>query len=348
MRYRENRKSRKGPEKRKFPMANHYLVYSKNEDGTYLAEDISTRESWTLDADTARFLCRLNGHTPPSRICPELTAGERRELLCELKREGLIREKKRIYCNGLFTVMCALWIPGRKTSRKLAVGVNRLVFLFSMPVLAGGRLFYLNHYSEASASVYASGEMILFGMLLGLVTGMLLHETAHAAAGIAYGAHVCELGLMLYFLFPGAYVILDAENVKSRGRRIQIYGAGVEANFMLTGIFLFFAALARPFFWLFSQAALTNICLAVCNLSLIFGLDGMKIFSEVTGTPDPVQAALQILGTGGWQGKLPRQEMSRYAAVTAAVIIVAFQIAFFCMILTNLAVLTNLRWGWIG
>lgn len=348
MRYRENITGRKGTGKRKFPMANHYLVFSRNEDGTYLAEDILTRKSWTMGADAARFLYGLNGYTPPSHVCPELTDGERRELFRDLKREGLIRKKKRIHRDGLLTVMLALWIPGRKIPRKQAAGLNCLVFLLCMPALAGGGLFYLKHYPEAFASVYVSREMILQGLLLGLTVGMLLHETAHAAAGLAYGAHVCELGMMLYFLFPGAYVILDAEHVKSRSRRIQIYAAGVEANLMLTGIFLFLAVLARPFFWMFSQAALTNICLAVCNLSLIFGLDGMKIFSEVTGMQDPVQAALQILGTGDRQGRLTGQEMSRYAAITAAVIIVAFQMAFFCMILTNLAVILNMRWGWIG
>lgn len=324
--------------KKKYPRANNCLIYSKIEGGTYLAEDISSNEEWELDASTVSFLRRLDGRTPPSCICPEMSARERKEFLHELQTEGLIKNAGRLHMEGLFFWRFTLWMPERRYPKKAAAAANRILFLVALPILAGGGLIYINNYSDALAAAWNYGELITAGLLLGLAAGIIFHEAAHAAAGIAYGAHVCEFGLMLYLLLPGAYVIMDEKNVKSTAKRIQIYAAGVEANFALTGIFLFLAAAVPPLFWMFSQAALCNGFLAVFNLSVMGGLDGMKIFGEVMGNRDLPGTVLDVLIPDSEQDRDPARGINGCALKAASAAVVLFHLAFVCTIITNIAV----------
>ena len=69
---------------------------------------------------------------------------------------------------------------------------------------------------------------------------------------------------------------MDEKNVKSPVKRIQIYAAGVEANFALTGICLLLAVAVPPLFWMFSQAALCNGFLAVFKHRCTRGTNKIK------------------------------------------------------------------------
>ena len=196
----------------------------------------------------------------------------------------------------------------------------------------------INNYSDAMAAAWDYGELITAGLLFGLAAGLFFHEAAHAAAGIAYGAHVCEFGLMLYLLLPGAYVIMDEKNVKSTVKRIQIYAAGVEANFVLTGICLLLAVAVPSLFWMFSQAALCNGFLAVFNLSVMGGLDGMKIFSEVMGNRDLLGTVLDVLIPDSEHSQGSVRGINGCALKAASVAVLLFHLAFVCSIITNIAV----------
>lgn len=324
--------------KQKYPRANNCLIYSKIGDGTYLAEDIVSNVEWELDTFTMSFLRRLDGKTPPSCICPAMFARERKEFLHELKTEGLIKNAGRLHMEGLFSWRFTLWIPGRRYPKKVAAAANRILFLMMLPILAGGGWIYINNYSDALAAAWNYGELITAGLLLGLAAGIFFHEAAHAAAGIAYGAHVCEFGLMLYLLLPGAYVIMDEKNVKSTVKRIQIYAAGVEANFALTGICLLLAVAVPPLFWMFSQAALCNGFLAVFNLSVMGGLDGMKVFSEVMGNRDLLGTVLDVLIPDSKQNQGFARGINGCAIKAASIVVLLFHLAFVCTIITNMAV----------
>lgn len=146
------------------------------------------------------------------------------------------------------------------------------------------------------------------------------------------------VNMILLLLLPGAYVIMDEKNVKRTVRRIQIYAAGVEANLMLTGICLFLAAVVPPLFWMFSQAALSNGFLAVFNLSVMGGLDGMKIFSEVMGSRDLLETVLDVLLPDGGEKQVLMWGINGCALKIASVVVLLFHLAFVCTIIMNIAV----------
>ena len=127
-------------------------------------------------------------------------------------------------------------------------------------------------------------DLIWPGLGIGLVFGLVFHEFSHAFAGISYSARVFEMGLMtMYYIVPGAYVMMDANPIKSKLRKLQISAAGIEMNLMLASIFLILGALFWNLGVLFLVAAIQNVVLAFFNLTLLHGLDGMAIVNEFLG-----------------------------------------------------------------
>ena len=92
----------------------------------------------------------------------------------------------------------------------------------------------------------------------------------------------------------GAYVMSDDSDVRHRMQRVQIYAAGVETNFLLTGLFLI-AAVTFPFGgYGWTIAALENLILALINLLPIDGIDGSRILALFLGIRDPYDSAKKV------------------------------------------------------
>ena len=118
------------------------------------------------------------------------------------------------------------------------------------------------------------------GMIVGGILGIIAHEAGHTIAGISYRAAVYECGVMVDHFVPGAYVMVDTENLKNKQHIIQIEGAGVEANFLLAGVFLIAACQGsgNPFFF---WSAVSNIILGGTNCLPINQSDGMHILEAL-------------------------------------------------------------------
>ena len=80
--------------------------------------------------------------------------------------------------------------------------------------------------------------------------------------------------------------MIDAGNVKSRFKRIQIDAAGVEMDCLLAGVFLVLSARCEAYslFWLLG--AVNNLFLSIFNLAFTEGLDGSSMICEVLGIRD--------------------------------------------------------------
>ena len=68
----------------------------------------------------------------------------------------------------------------------------------------------VNNFSDLSA------DYITIGSIFGLLVGIFLHELGHMFACIAYGGEVFEVGVMLQFFLPGAYVLMNKNRIKNR------------------------------------------------------------------------------------------------------------------------------------
>jgi len=100
---------------------------------------------------------------------------------------------------------------------------------------------------------------------------------------------------MLWCLLPCAFVELDDEPIRSPLQRAQVFAAGVEMNLWLTAFFLMLSGCSPLLGSPCLCAAMTNLVLALLNLTLTPGVDGMHILSALLGTEDLCALSLNIL-----------------------------------------------------
>ena len=271
----------------KYPMLVNWLKTTKNDDGTYTLTDINSGKTYTMNKALYSFISKLDGKTHPYKIdksYPEKTVDS---VIGRCEDEGLIRRRRLII--DFPQIMFTLWIPEITAPlvsfAKLYNTQLRLLW-WVMPAI--GIYMLANNF-------YLTADFMIPGYIAGTLAGMLVHELSHMFAGLAYSADVYELGVMLNYFMPGAYVMLDCDDLKNRFQKIQIYAAGIESNIMLAGFFLILSTLWYEASGFMLGAALTNLFLGILNASLIGQLDGMMIFNEIMGTENFISLASSII-----------------------------------------------------
>ena len=263
----------------KYPMLSNWVMMQRLNYHEYKLLDYLYEDSYVIDASYAEFIKQLDGKTDPYIIDQSLSKHQVDKMIEELTYEYLIRTS-RVLFKSLGMLEYTVWIPKwRNKGARFMKLLNSLLLISWLPIFILG-CFLFNHYFE-----YLYIDMSLFGYILGLLIGIVIHELAHACAGIAYGAKVFEFGIGFSSFIPMAYTLMDNENC-SKWSKIQIMAAGVEANFLITGLSFILMIILRYqgviFFWI----AINNIFMGFLNLLFIRGLDGMAIFSHLLGLED--------------------------------------------------------------
>ena len=312
-----------------YPKISNCLTYKRCDIDSVTVTDHVTDEVYIMDLEEARYIRKLDGLTHPYDIETNLSEGEIDNLIDELDNCCLLKESNTITSGG--TSLRTIWEPKQTILfRLIAFLSNNLLLTSWFPVLVIG-IFLFNRNL-----MYVEFDMAWIGYIIGLVPGIILHEFGHAFAGAAYGARVFEMGVMrMYYIMPGAYVILDKKSVKNRLKRVQINAAGVEMNLLLSGLFLIMGALYGNFGGMFLIAAIQNAFLAVMNLTLIKGLDGMAILSELLGIEEVAEDASNIIFSRKKKKELRAHGVAGNAVVLACYMINVFQIALPLLIILN-------------
>ena len=312
-----------------YPKISNCLTYKRCDVDSVAVTDHITDEVYTMDLEEARYIKKLDGSTHPYDIETNLSNEEIDNLIDELDNCCLLKESNVITVDG--TALRTIWEPKWTILfRLIAFLFNNLLLVSWFPVLVIGILLFNHNLMSIEF------DMAWVGYIIGIVPGIILHEFGHAFAGAAYGARVFEMGIMrMYYILPGAYVILDKKSVKNRLKRVQINAAGVEVNLLLSGLFLIMGALYGNFGGMFLIAAIQNAFLAVMNLTLIKGLDGMAILSELLGVEEVIETTKNIVFSRKKKNELRSHGMAGQAAVLACYVIGAFQIALPLLMVLN-------------
>lgn len=289
-----------------YPVLADWIRFKRISEDEYLIIDLLNDKKIETDADTVWFARQLDGKRNPYEIGRQRPGVDVSLLWDELEAEHVIRDK-RFLSKFFLYLLVTVWKP-RVTAglRLFSFFVNGLLLITWLPLLVFSVCYAVNNLYDLS------GDYIVLGTLFGLAVGIVLHELGHMFACLAYGGRVFEVGVMLQFLLPGAYVLLNSSNIKKRMRRIQVSAAGVEMNFVLTSVFLLLSVAFVELSGFFFGAAIQNAFLGFLNLTFVNGFDGMTIMSELLGTDelmDKVKSILKsrrkmkILVDGGVSGK---------------------------------------------
>ena len=245
----------------RYPKLNNWLVFRRKDEITYDVRDCLNDEELTMGVTIAGFARKLDGKHDPFQVDDTLTWEEVIGMLYALEEHGLLRHSMVLSSSG-GSVYRTLWFPRNcPLVRTLAALCNSALEALWLPTFAFGLWLY------AKCMPPVNSDQILMGSVLGIVFGAMLHELAHASAGLAYGARVFEVGVMLEWFIPGVYVLMDAENVRSRLKRVQISTAGAEANMLLAGMCFVLACVHPDVGTAMLCAAVSNVLLAVLNIT---------------------------------------------------------------------------------
>ena len=302
----------------------------KAENGEYILKDFIYGDEYTVSGEEVRFLIQLNGKTDPYEIDTQMTEDEITEYLEMLDDLCLLR-KGRFISKTFFEVIYTLWIPRVTRGLKItAKFFNGLLGILWLPLLLIALRLSVN--IELDYGIFSC----IAGLLFGIITGITLHEFGHMFACLAYGGRVFEVGILMKWLMPGAYVMIDTSDIKVRMKRIQINAAGVEMNFLLAGIFGIIAYCCYDLSTFFAAAAGNNLILGVMNLLLINNMDGMNIMSDLLGIEDFVGKARKALANKKYRKMLVGKGVSGKATATACAVICIVQIALPIVIAVNI------------
>lgn len=313
-----------------YPVLADWIRFKRISEDEYLIIDLLYDQKIETDADTVWFARQLDGKRNPYEIGRQRPGLDVSLLLDELEAEHIIRDK-RFLSKFFLYLLVTVWKPRVTTGlRLLAFFVNGLLLVSWLPLLAFSIYFAVNNLYNLS------GDYIVLGTFFGLAVGMVMHELGHMFACLAYGGRVFEVGVMLQFLLPGAYVLLNSSNIKKRMRRIQVSAAGVEMNFMLAAVFLILTVPFANLSGFFLGAAIQNAFLGFINLTFVNGFDGMAIMSELLGTDELMDKVKSIIKSKRKRNRLLNDGVSGKATVVACYALKAIQVALPLIIALNI------------
>lgn len=314
---------------------NHFLKFKELNKEWVCLENYMTDESWEVSHECARVLRALDGETDPQEVMQSLSESEVEEIIDYYEEQGWLYDGNRITLLGLGSVLYTLFIPNVKKGHRVIARIwNRLLMLLCLPTFISG--VYILMRSDYRYIDHSHGYGILMGYIVGLLTGMIFHEVSHACACLGYGGHWFEAGVMFTYFMPGAYVAIDYGKVKNRFRRAQICAAGVECNIALAGLFLLLLKTERFDTYLVIFAALTNVVIAIFNLSLIGGIDGMGIYSELLGVDQLVDKAMNLGFNFKKKKELRKRGINGKATIACCYIVIIFQLLLPIILIMNL------------
>lgn len=314
-----------------YPVLADWIRFKRISEDKYLIIDLLNDETIETDAATVRFASQLDGKRSPYEIGRQMQGIDVGLLLDELETERVIRDKRFLFKHFLY-LLVTVWRPRVTTGLRLfAFFVNGVLLVSWLPLLLFSVYYAVNNLYDLSS------DYIVLGTVVGLAVGIAMHELGHMFACLAYGGRVFEVGVMLQFLLPGAYVLLNSSAVKKRMRRIQISAAGVEMNFVLTAVFLLLTVSFADLSGFFLGAAIQNAFLGFINLTFINGFDGMAIMSELLGTDELIDKAKSVIKNKRKRNSLLNDGVSGQATVAVCYALKVIQVALPLIFVLNIA-----------
>ncbi len=312
----------------KHPMLNRWIRFRiiPDQPDMRMAVDLLQEKERVIPAELAIFASRLDGHTDPYSIWP-YSDEECTDMLRELDKHDMLR-RSRVLTKSFLSLEYSIWFPRRtRLAGTLARIFNTLLLISWLPMLVIGVLAFISSLPALESKGY------YLGFVGGLLSGVIIHELSHGNASLSYGAPFFEMGISIG-LSPGAYILTKHSMVKGRWKRLQISAAGVESNFLLTGLFFMLSARFESADMLFFAAAMINLVLGLFNLTLANGLDGMGILNELLGEENFVARAKKIVKNKDLRLEL-RKSATGQAAIVSGYMIVLSQISTPLLIILN-------------
>lgn len=314
----------------KYPTLANWIRFKRISEDEYEIINLLHDEKIKSDSYSAWFIRQLDGKTNPYEIDKSRPKVDIDMLLDELEYDDVLRDK-RFLSKSILSLLVTVWRPKITTGFRFASFIiNGLILVSFLPMLAFS-IFYFLYYTYD-----INPDYIIIGSIVGLFFGLVMHELGHMFACLGYGGRVFEVGVMLHYFVPGAYVLMNDSNIKKRMQRIQIRAAGIEINLLLAAIFLILSSRFYSLSGFFLGVSIQNVFLALLNMTFINGFDGMGIISQIFGVEGFVDRAKRITKSKLRKKKLRSDGVSGKATIAVCYVIRTIQIALPLLLVLNI------------
>jgi putative peptide zinc metalloprotease protein len=205
---------------------------------------------------------------------------------------------------------------------------GRLAFTETGAVAVGllsliGLLVWAQEFVSPRHDLFRVDGSVTLGILsltLAQVIGISVHEAGHALAIRHFGRRVRRLGLMIYYLFPAAYVDSTDMVLAPRRQRVIVSLAGPLAGSTVAAIaaFISVASADATIAALAFKAATVLVFNVFMNLLPILELDGYLILVDALDAPLLRQRALTFVRSGAVRKLRRREKWSRSEVLLGA------------------------------
>ncbi|MCD8005947.1 MAG: hypothetical protein LUF29_03085 [Oscillospiraceae bacterium] len=302
-----------------YPMLTNFASFEEVDDEWVRVTDWFTGRSYNINKVNVEFAKKLDGNTDPYSIPTKLSREEVVWTVAILDEIGLLRRSS-VLENASGESYSTFWIPSMTAKlKRLARIYTRLLNILWLPLLVLG--FVLFGYFLPTEGDFG---VMAIGIILGEISGVILHEIGHALAGIACGAHVYESGLKLSGILPITYTLMDTDALESK-ERVSILSAGIRSNLLLVGVsFLIACAIPKIGMMMFG-IAFWNLIIAVFNMIFDTGLDGRLIIAEYLGIKDVDKFVRKVFHSRKFRKSLRKKGPTGYALMVILAILRLFQ-----------------------
>ena len=179
-------------------------------------------------------------------------------------------------------------------------------------VSAAGLILWAQEFVSPRHDLFRVDGSVTLGILaltLSQVIGISIHEAGHALAIRHFGRHVRRLGLMIYYLFPAAYVDSTDMVMAPRRQRVIVSLAGPLAGSTAAAVATFISVTSTDptIAALAFKGATVLVFNVFMNLLPILELDGYLILVDALDAPLLRQRSLAFARVGAVR-KLRRRE----------------------------------------
>lgn len=282
----------------KFPILKPGLELSGeiDEEGGWEAIDFCTGQNYSLSDDAAALVPLLDGKSDAYVTGAGLGIEEEtvEDILSEFSQAGLIRTHR----IGLDKAVPGLtyWFGAvSPKKRRVAKCFSKVLLALSFPALA---MCCLGNYLMDYHVVWMGGTE-WGGLLFGFGFGIFFHEVCHHMVGSAQMRIPVEAGLCIW---PPLAFVTFKDARKKPWEDAWFYAAGPIGNLVLAALFMLIAVAPIQFVdriaWSCYEASQINFWMALGNLLIGDGLDGVHVFSALIGVEDFDEAAKSVIKMG--------------------------------------------------
>lgn len=257
-------------------------------DGRYSVFSRVTKKTYIIGKNEYLILSNLNGINNSedlSRLSNVYTKEMVEKLLVQFEKLGFIKGNEGKRKQSIFRFSWDLINPNKliKENAVLTKVLSKFIIWCSWILFMLGLALALSFgdkiRTDLIEGIRKPSALVVIPVFLVV---LFLHECGHALIARYYGVNVPEMGIVLYFFMPGAYVNLTAVNLlKNKKKRVLIYLGGILVNATLAGfgfILYSFVKYGKTFFLWF---AFENLLYIVMNLFVYIKMDGYLLLQEM-------------------------------------------------------------------